>query len=204
MAGSKGKYGSFRFWKNICVAGKTDALLTCAIRQHLRDEQIIVKRHTSKAYFTLVCVYHCDIKLRLTNSCDLNKKQVVKVIWHKPASPPQTYGSIVFARWCPPMRAYWHHLANTTELVVPLVHPESTTKTGKWISWAISAQLMAKSPYTLWWAPLSPKIAHSHEGIWTPSNLWFRGPVKEPLLQGSLVWQTDRPHATWSVTIGRI
>jgi len=26
-------------------------------------------------------------------------QQVVKVIWHKTASPPQTDGSIVFAKW---------------------------------------------------------------------------------------------------------
>ena len=32
---------------------------------------------------------------------DLNKdiKQVVKVIWHKAASPPHMDGSVVFARW---------------------------------------------------------------------------------------------------------
>jgi len=34
------------------------------------------------------------------NANNNNKtKQVVKVLWHKTASPPQTDGSIVFARW---------------------------------------------------------------------------------------------------------
>jgi len=41
---------------------------------------------------------------------------------------------------------------------------------------AISAQLMAQSPYTLQWATLSPKIAPSHRGIWAPSNSRFLGP----------------------------
>ena len=40
---------------------------------------------------------------------------------------------------CPKRRAHWCHLANTTERVLPSVHP--------------SPQLMAKSAYNLQWAP---------------------------------------------------
>jgi len=39
---------------------------------------------------------------------------------------------------------------------------------------------MAGSPYTLQWAPLSPKIAPSHREIWTPSNLWVLGTIRNP------------------------
>ena len=36
------------------------------------------------------------------------------------------------------------------------------------IGLAVFAQMTAESPYTLERAPLSPKIAHPHRGIWTP------------------------------------
>jgi len=69
---------------------------------------------------------------------------VVKVIWHKTASPRQTDGSIVFARWrqcalpsghigaspgesdwnC----AHWRHLANMIELRLPSAHPSPQPK----------------------------------------------------------------------------
>jgi len=39
--GSKGRYGSFHLWTNVWVAGKLcDLLLTCAIPERLRDEQM--------------------------------------------------------------------------------------------------------------------------------------------------------------------
>jgi len=62
-------------------------------------------------------------------------KQVVKVIWHKTASPLQTDGSIVFARWrqCALMWAHWSHLANTVELVLLLAHPSPQPK--RQINW---------------------------------------------------------------------
>jgi len=45
--------------------------------------------------------------------------------------------------------------------------------------WALVAQLMAESPYTLQWAPLSQNYPFPW-GTWTPipSNLWFLGPVQ--------------------------
>ena len=54
---------------------------------------------------------------------------------------------------------------------------------GKSIGSAVSAQLTAESPYTLQWATLSPKIAPSHGGIWTPDS-WFFGPVRAHNLNG--------------------
>jgi len=48
----------------------------------------------------------------------------------------------------------------------------------KSIDSAVSAQLMAESPYTLQWVTLSPRIAPSHGGIWTPSNTWFPRPIR--------------------------
>ena len=64
-------------------------------------------------------------------------------------------------------------------------------------------QLMADSPYTSQWAPLSLKSVPSQGMIWTPSNTWFLGPtwvlntngisIGSSVLQGSLLWQTDRP-----------
>ena len=57
--------------------------------------------------------------------------QVVKVIWHKTASPPQMDGSIVFARWhqmCAPMWAHWHHLPPDCTCA-SFGPPESTTQT---------------------------------------------------------------------------
>ena len=65
--------------------------------------------------------------------------------------------------------------------------------------------------------PCSPKnLPLPMGGSGPPSNTWFLGPPKsstqtaarsvQPFLQGSLVWQTDRPtdHATRSARIGRI
>jgi len=55
---------------------------------------------------------------------------VVKVIWHKTASPPQTDDSIVFAMWHQRAtgRAHWRHLANTIELVLPSAHQSPQPK----------------------------------------------------------------------------
>jgi len=64
--------------------------------------------------------------------------------------------------------------------------------------------------------PLSPSNCPFPWGIWTPSNTGFLGPPESStqtesqsvqlLLQGSLLWQTDRrtDHTTRSVTIDRI
>jgi len=71
---------------------------------------------------------------------------MVKVIWHKAASPPQMDGSIVFARW----RQYafaWGSQPN-----------------GKLTGSAILHSSQQKVRILLQWAPLSPKIALTHWG----------------------------------------
>jgi len=78
-------------------------------------------------------------------------KQVVKVICHKTASPPQTDGSIVFARWrqCELMKGHigatWRIRSNLSFLQHTRVHSPN----GKSIGSAVSTQLTAESPYTL-------------------------------------------------------
>jgi len=71
---------------------------------------------------------------------------------------------------CPPMRAHWHHLANTIELVHPSAHssPQPKRQMLKWIGSAVFAQLTAESAYTLQWAPISTRIAPSHGGSGHP------------------------------------
>jgi len=106
---------------------------------------------------------------------------VVKVIWHKTASPSQTDGSIVFARWrqCAHMGGHvgatWRIRLNLCFLRPTRVHGPN----GKSIGSPVSAQLTAESPYTLQCATLSPKFALSHAGgSGPPSNSWFLGPVR--------------------------
>jgi len=43
---------------------------------------------------------------------------------------------------------------------------------------AVFAQVAAECPYTLQWAPLSPKIACSHGRSGNQSNTWFLGPIR--------------------------
>jgi len=93
---------------------------------------------------------------------------VVKVIWHKTASPPQTDDSVVFARWrqCIHMGGYigatWRIWLNLCFLRPTRVHNPNCKSIGS----AVSAQLTAESPYTLQWATLSPIIAPSRGGSW--------------------------------------
>jgi len=72
------------------------------------------------------------------------------------------------------------------------------------ISSAVCAGLTAECPYTQkMGCPISPKIALSHGRIWTKSNTCFLEPTwaHNPnsistgscFLQGSRLWQTDRP-----------
>ena len=74
-----------------------------------------------------------------------NHQQVVKVIWHKAASPPNMDGSVVFARWrlCahhtwqhPLVAVYWQYLhfvsrplkaASITNSPVAIVHRKPVT-----------------------------------------------------------------------------
>jgi len=102
--------------------------------------------------------------------------------------------------------------SNTRFLGAIRVHNLNSISIGS----VIFAQGTAECPYTLQWDAHFPlKIAHSHGGIWTPSNTWFLGltRVLDPngILIGAAVFAgltnvTDRPtnHATRSVTTGRI
>jgi len=87
-------------------------------------------------------------------------QKVIKVIWYKTTSPPQTDSSVVFARWrqCALPSGHigvtWWIQLNLCFLRPSQVHNPN----GKSISLAVSAQLMAVSPYTLQWATLSPKL----------------------------------------------
>ena len=78
---------------------------------------------------------------------------------------------------CPPTKTHCRHLANTIELC-SLRPTRVHNPNGKSIGSAVFIQLTAESSYTLQWAPLSPKIAASHDVIWTPSNTWFLGPIR--------------------------
>jgi len=103
---------------------------------------------------------------------------MVKVIWHKTSSPPQTDGSVVFARWrqCAhmggPIGATWWIRLNLCFLQHTQVHSPNSKSVGS----AISAQLTAEGPYTVQWATLSPKITPSHGGSGPPSISWFLEP----------------------------
>ena len=89
---------------------------------------------------------------------------MVKIIWHTTASPPQTDGSVVFARWrqCAHMGGHigatWRIRLNLCFLRPTRVHNPND----KSISSAVSANLTAESPYTLQWVPLFPKIVPFH------------------------------------------
>jgi len=94
------------------------------------------RRHAS-AYVILACCTSVTVF-----------KQVVKVIWHKVASPPLMDGSIVFARLCPCTRPSntWFH--GPTRLSISNVIS---------IGSAVFAQLMAESPYGLQWDAPPPQ-----------------------------------------------
>jgi len=65
---------------------------------------------------------------------------------------------------CPPVWAHWRHLANTIELVLLSAHPSPQRKRQS-IDSAVSAQLIAESPYNLQWTTLYPKVAPSHRDL---------------------------------------
>ena len=107
-------------------------------------------------------------------------QQVVKDIWQKTASPPQTDGSIVFARlrqMCPPMWAHWRHLANMIELVLPSAHPSPQPKRqiDRFICFCIAHG--RKSLYFTMGDPF-PQNCPFPWGSEPPSNSWFPWPIR--------------------------
>jgi len=127
------------------------------------------------------------IKIRLLG-CHTDKqwstayKQVVKVIWHKAASPRQMDSSIIFARWCQ-WASHEGTLASPHKYdwtCASFSPPESASQTANQSFQPFFAQLTTVSPYTLQWAPLSPKTLPSH-GDLDPHLTRFLGP-SEPFL----------------------
>ena len=70
--------------------------------------------------------------------------------------------------------ATWRIWLNSCFLRPSRVH----NRNNKSISSAVFAPLMAESPYTLQWVPLSPKIATSYGASGPPSDTWFLGPIR--------------------------
>jgi len=121
-------------------------------------------------------------------------RQVIRVIWHKAASPQQTDGSIV--------------LANTTEFVLPSSH-QSPHPNGKSIASAVLHSLWQKVPRPITFysgRTFPPKLPLPMGGSGHPSNTGFPGPTRvlnpNGISIGSAVFpgftgvtdpQTDRP-----------
>ena len=113
-------------------------------------------------------VLQCSLIITMTSG-------VVKVLRHKATSPPKTDGTIVFTRWyVPSMRAHWHHLVNTTELVLPLAHPSPQPKLQ---IYRFSRFCRAHGGVTLG-MPSPLKIASSHRVSGPSSNTRFLGPIQ--------------------------
>jgi len=78
----------------------------------------------------------------------------------KAASPQQTDGSVVFARWrqcalpCPYTGATWQIRSNLCFLSPTRVHNPNSKSIGS----AVFAQPNAESPYSLQWAPFPQKL----------------------------------------------
>jgi len=66
----------------------------------------------------------------------------------------------------------------------------------KSISSAVFAQLTAESPYTLQWALLSPQNCPFRWRIWTPSILWFLGPIQTHNPNGISIGSAVFTHTT--------
>jgi len=106
------------------------------------------------------------------------------------------------------MMAHWRHLANMIELVLPSAYPSPQPKLQVDRLSRFYTAHGRKSPYFTMGAPF-PQNCFFPQEIQTQSNLWFLGqiwtttPIRtttqtasrlvQPFLQGSLVWQTDRP-----------
>ena len=92
---------------------------------------------------------------------------MVKVIWHKAASLPQTNDSTVFARWhqCAPTYAsfLWPtqvHNQTASQSLQPVLHSLWQSVVGHALS-----------------CPFHLKVALLHRVIWIPSNIWFLEPT---------------------------
>jgi len=79
------------------------------------------------------------------------------------------------AQMYPPMKAYWRHLANTIEFVLPSAHPSAQPKRQFDRFSRFFAQLTAESPYNLQWdTPFSSNCPFPWGNL--DSNTWFPRP----------------------------
>jgi len=101
-------------------------------------------------------------------------KQVVKIIWHKAASQPQTDGSIVFAMWCQ-WALPWGHIGATWRLRLNLCFLWPKRQIYRFSRFCTAHR--RKSLYFTIGAPLLQNCSFPR-GIWTPSNSWFLGWVR--------------------------
>ena len=142
--------------------------------------------------------------LKKTKSHD---KEVVKVIWHKTASPPHTDGSVVFTRlcqWAPHLiRASLSPPESTPQMASRSVQPFLHSSYGVSLYFTVRAvHSPSKLPIAMGDVTPPPILyvvpwAHSANGI-DPFNRFCRADDCDR--------QTDRPthHATQYVTIGHI
>jgi len=97
---------------------------------------------------------------------DAHIKEVVKVLWHRAVLPLQTVQSYspggAYVPLAPPGEYDW-----TCASFTP---PPSSQPKRQIIRFSRFCTAHGRSPYTLQWAPLSPKIAPSHQGIGIPPN----------------------------------
>jgi len=78
----------------------------CTVEDH-RSEEIF---HTADVGLCCLMCWCAVLCLIACNICwgSRMSQQVVKVIWHQTALPPQIDGSVVFARWCQCAVPYGH------------------------------------------------------------------------------------------------
>jgi len=115
------------------------------------------------------------------------------------------------APMCPPVRAHWRHLANTSKLVLPSAHPSPQPKRQIDRFSHFCTPHGWKSLYFTMGATFPKNYPW---GIWTPCNTWYFGPIRVLNPKGISIGSAffcrarycDRPtdHATRSVAIGRI
>ena len=142
---------------------------------------------------------------------------MVKVISHKAASQQQTNGFNRIrqvAPICPPMKAHWHHMPNTIELVPPWAHssPQPKQQIDRFSRFCTAHD--RKSLYSTMGAPFlriapihggpGPHLAHDSLGPYEPITQTASRSVS--VASAGLNSVTDRPtdDAIRSVAIGYI
>ena len=150
-------------------------------------------------------VYSKQLTVKINNIND-KSWQVIKVIWHNTAKLLQIDGSIIFATWrqcalpCGHIGATWRIWLNLCFLWPTHVHNPNSISIGS----AVFAQMTAQCPYLLQWD--APSLSQNCPFPWGYVPHLIHGSLGQPesstqtasrsvqsFLQGSLVWQTDRP-----------